>query len=46
LIKVIYYLIVTNIREVAVADLGILGFREERHLAIAGLEQAMDRNRF
>jgi hypothetical protein len=46
LVKVIYYLIVTNIHEVAVADLGILGFREERHLAIARLEQVMDRNQF
>jgi hypothetical protein len=45
LIKVIYYLIATNIREVAVADLGILGFRELRHLdckVIAGDGQESD----
>ena len=45
LIKVIYYLIATNIREVAVTGIDILGCPEQRHLAIARLERPMNRNR-
>ena len=44
-VKVIYYVIATNIREVAVTGIDILGYPEQRHLAIARLEWAMNRNR-